>query len=222
MAIMNSKGDRAPPWKMHLWIFVSAMLLPPAIRSTLQVFMVCSMKFMTSCDILYILRLCNYLLIRVFHISVNWWFFTGVCDSKSSQVSRTLLSILAVLNNVVVWMVSTRPPTSKSSSPFSNPLVTVPNAPITIGIIVTCMFHSFLIPQQGRDTYPSFYILSDLFCSQPGKQSRQFCKFSSFCWLLLGLVFWPRLGEFFTPALAEGLSLKSKWQQVSPILQNSS
>ena len=40
-------------------------------------------------------------------------------------------------------MVSTRPPTSKSSSLFSNPLVTVPNAPITIGIIVTLMFHSF-------------------------------------------------------------------------------
>ena len=35
------------------------------------------------------------------------------------------------------------PPTSKSSSPFSNYLVTVPNAPITIGIIVTCTFHSF-------------------------------------------------------------------------------
>ena len=60
---------------------------------------------------------------------------------KSPQVSRTLLSILAVLNNVVVWIVSTRPPTSKSSSPFSNPFV--PNAPITIGIIVTFMFHSF-------------------------------------------------------------------------------
>ena len=40
-------------------------------------------------------------------------------------------------------MVSTRPPTSMSSSPFSNPLVTVPNAPITIGIIVTFMSHSF-------------------------------------------------------------------------------
>ena len=63
-------------------------------------------------------------------------------NSKSPQVSRTLLSILAVLNNAVVWMVSTRPPTSKSSSPFSNPLVTVPNALITVGIIVTCMFHS--------------------------------------------------------------------------------
>ena len=40
-------------------------------------------------------------------------------------------------------MVSTRPPTSKPSSPFSDPLVTLPNAPITIGIIDTFMFHSF-------------------------------------------------------------------------------
>ena len=63
--------------------------------------------------------------------------------SKSSQVSRTLLSILAVLNNAVVWIVSTRPPTSKSSRPFNNPLVTVPNAQITIGTIVTFMFHIF-------------------------------------------------------------------------------
>ena len=49
-------------------------------------------------------------------------------------------SILAILNNVVVWMVSTCPLISKSSSPFNNPLATVPKAPITIGIIVT-MFH---------------------------------------------------------------------------------
>ena len=70
-------------------------------------------------------------------------FHWSLSDSKSPQVSRTLHSILAVLNNVVVWMVSTRPPTSKSSSPFSYPLVTVPNAPIIIGIIVTYMFHSF-------------------------------------------------------------------------------
>ena len=69
-----------------------------------------------------------------------------VCyNSKSPQCSRTLLIILAVLNNVEVWMVSTRPPTSKSSNPFSNPLVTVPNAPITIDIIITFMFHIFSI-----------------------------------------------------------------------------
>ena len=57
MAIMNSKGDRASPWKIPLWIFASAYLLPPAINSTLQLFMVLSMKFMTPSDILYILRL---------------------------------------------------------------------------------------------------------------------------------------------------------------------
>ena len=80
-----------------------------------------------------------------FHISVSRWFFhLSLCDNKSPQVSRTLLSILANLNNAVFCMVSTRPPTSKSSSPFSNPLFTVPNAPITIGIIFTCMYHSFL------------------------------------------------------------------------------
>ena len=85
-----------------------------------------------------------YSLIWAFHIRISRWFFHwSLSDSKSPQVSRTILNILAVLNNAVVWMVSTRPPTSRSSSPFSNPLVTVPNAPITISIIVTCMFHSF-------------------------------------------------------------------------------
>ena len=80
----------------------------------------------------------------------------SLSDSKSPQVSRTLLSILAVLNNVVVWMVSTRPPASKSSISFSNPLVTVPNAPITIGIIVTCMFHSFF-NSLARSRYLSIF-----------------------------------------------------------------
>ena len=88
-------------------------------------------------------------------------FHWSLSDSKSPQVSRTLLSILAVLNNVVVWMVSTRPPISKSSSPFSNPLVTVLNAPITIAIIVTCMFHSFF-SSLARSRYLSFF--SHSFC----------------------------------------------------------
>ena len=70
-------------------------------------------------------------------------FHWRLSDSKSPQVSRTHLNILAVFNNAVVWMVSTRLPTSKPSRPFSNPLLTVPKAPITIGIIVTFMFHSF-------------------------------------------------------------------------------
>ena len=83
-------------------------------------------------------------------------FHWSLSDSKSPQVSRTLLSILAVLNNYVVWMVSTRPPNSNSPSPFSNPLVTVLKAPITIGIIVTFMFHSFF-NSLARSWYLSFF-----------------------------------------------------------------
>ena len=67
-------------------------------------------------------------LLRVFH-----WSFS---DSTSPQVSRTLLSILADLNNAVSYMISTRLVISKSSSPYGNPLVTVPCASITIGINV--------------------------------------------------------------------------------------
>ena len=84
------------------------------------------------------LLFCCVLSMRVFHISVSWWSFTRVWVT-----TRTLLSILAVLNNIVVWIVSTRLPTSKSSSPFNNYLVTVSKAPITIGTIVTLMFDSF-------------------------------------------------------------------------------
>ena len=70
----------------------------------------------------------------VFHKSLS---------DKSSQVSRTLLSILADLNHAVVWMVSSRPLIYTSSSHYTNPLVTVPRALIKIGIITTFMFHNF-------------------------------------------------------------------------------
>ena len=64
------------------------------------------------------------------------------------QVSSSLqdsLSILADLNSAVVSMLSTRPLISNFSSPYINPLVTVQKASITIGIIVTFMFHCFSI-----------------------------------------------------------------------------
>ena len=80
-------------------------------------------------------------------------FHRSQSDYKSTQVSRTLLSILADLNNAVVWVVSSRPPTFKSSSPFNNPLVTVPKATITI---VTYMFHNFF-NSLSRSRYLSFF-----------------------------------------------------------------
>ena len=46
-----------------------------------------------------------------FHLSLS---------NKSPQVFRTLLSIRTVLHDVVVWMISTCPPTSKYSCPFGD------------------------------------------------------------------------------------------------------
>ena len=86
-------------------------------------------------------------------------FHWSLSDSKSPQVFRTRLRILSVLSYAVIWIVSTRPPTSKSSRPFNNSLVIVPNAPITIGTIVTFLFHSFF-NSLTRSRYLSFFSLS--------------------------------------------------------------
>ena len=145
-------------------------------------------------------------------------FYWSLSDSKSPQVSRTLLSILAVLNNAVVWMVSTRPPTSKSSSLFSNPLVTVPKAPITIGMIVPCMFHSFS-NSQARSRYLSFFSHSfSLICGQPGQKSRQFCKFSFFLLIIIRSGLLAEIRWSVLPALTDGFKLELEWQLVSSSL----
>ena len=86
-------------------------------------------------------------------------FHWSLSDSSSPQVSSTLLSILGVLSNAVIWIVSTRLPTSKSSRPFNNPLVIVPKAPIKIGTIVIFMFYSFF-NSLARSRYLSFFSYS--------------------------------------------------------------
>ena len=68
----------------------------------------------------------------------------SLSDSKSLQISKILLSILVDLNDAVDYMISTCPFISKASSRFTNPLVSVPSAPITLGITVTFMIHSFV------------------------------------------------------------------------------
>ena len=82
-------------------------------------------------------------------------FYWSLSHSKSPQVSRSRLRILAILSNAVIWIVSTRPPTSKPSRPFNNLLVIVQKAPLTIGTIATFMFHSFF-NSLVRSTYLSF------------------------------------------------------------------
>ena len=86
----------------------------------------------------------------LYYYLLVWKFFTPIlCDgfhwslsvSKSPQVSRTLLSILADLNSAFIWMVSTR----VLICPVTSPLVTVPSAQISICIIVTFMFPLLLL-----------------------------------------------------------------------------
>ena len=96
--------------------------------------------------------------LRVFHTIVRWCSFTGVWDSTSLRVSRTLLRNVADVSNALVWMVlilslisnpSTHPWISNSislspSSNFSNCFL-IPNSsslflPLIIIIIVVVVF----------------------------------------------------------------------------------
>ena len=114
------------------------------------------MNFITLSDILIIIIIIIYSL---------EFFMSALADGLSQefewqQVSRTLLSNLTVLNNSVVWMVSTRPPSSYSSSPFNNSLVTAPKALITIGIIITYYYHYYF---QFLCFISSFFLGGELF-----------------------------------------------------------
>ena len=126
--------------------------------ASLPSFLVTQSLSLYQCKILYIVLIFFLLCLNSFldHIknSLDYYFFffllefftpalsNGFID-KSPQISMTLLSILADLNNAVVWTVSIRPFISKSSSPCTNILVTVQNTPITTDIIVNFIFQSF-------------------------------------------------------------------------------
>ena len=132
------------------------------------------------------------LLIRVFHISLRWWSFTGDWMTASLLKSPGLFSVFWLFNNAVVWMVSTRPPTSKSFRPFNNPLATVPKAPIPIGIIVTLMFHSFS-NSLARSRYLSLFSHSFSFILWSAGTAKStilqiFCFFVDLLLLLLSLL----------------------------------
>ena len=147
-------------------------------------------------------------------------FHWSLSDSKSPQVSRTVLSILAVLSNAVIWIVSTRPPNSNSSRTLNNPFVIFLKPPITIGTIVTFMFHSFF-NSLARLRYLSFFVHSFCFIlwsASTGKSTKlqlllllllplrlmvgrsgkvHYLAGIRFCWLSVGLEVRLRLSDPF-------------------------
>ena len=134
------------------------------------------------------------IMILLFEFSHKIWliiFYWSLSENKSPQISGTLLSILADLCNVAFWMVSSCPLISKSSSPSTNPLRTVPSTPITITPSCSIVFK---VLWQGLRTYLSFCFLLILLCGrQNGKV--HYSTSSLFFSLSLGLVFWPGFGH---------------------------
>ena len=136
-------------------------------------------------------------------------FHWSLSDNKFPQVTRTLLSIMADLDNAVFWMVTTRPLISNSSTPCSNLLVIVPIAPITNSITVTFMCHSFF-QFSGQ-----ILVLISLFVFlQPERQSPLFGWFSFFfffCLLPRVLVIWTRLNDPFVSQNLEEFWVSFSW-----------
>ena len=129
------------------------------------------------------------LLARFSHQCLLEIFPWSLRDSKYPQVSQTLLSILADLYNSIVRMVSFHRFISKSSLPYTNPLVTVPSAPITTGINVTFMIHSFF-RSLARSRYFSPLSLSFSFILWSAKMAKSTFRQALFffCRLSLDLV----------------------------------
>ena len=125
-------------------------------------------------------------------------FHWSLSNRKSPQISWTLFSILTDLNNITVWMVSTCPLISKSSSPFNNPSVTVPRASVAIGINVTFMFHSFF-NSLARLRYLSFFSFSFNFTLWSARTAKSIILriIFLFSWLLKVWSSGKRLGDPF-------------------------
>ena len=158
-------------------------------------------------------------------------FHWSLSDSKSLQSLKTLLGILADLNNTVVWIVSIRPPISNSSRLLSKILFWATIRRDSVSLL-RFPFRNHVQVLSGeispvcRLKYPyncfssHFYFLLSLYLF-----------LTSFCinFLLVSVIpniasvvtgryyyqynYYFSPGEFFfIPALTGGFSLESKWQ----------
>ena len=167
-------------------------------------------------------------------------------------LTRTLLGILADLNNAADWMGSAHHLISKASSAFTRSLGIFPSAPITICITINFIFRSFFWLSSKVLVFTSlfrFLLIYSLVC----RVDKVHHLVGSFFFKLSPhLIFWLKLGglfvsqnyrEFslshspgriqdssftyllirvFTSVLVDGLSQEFEWQQVFSNLLNSS
>ena len=105
--IVNNNRKSESPWKIPLWIFTSAKAFPPNVNSDNQFFMA---------SVIYYYYYYYYTSFSYQHLLIV--FHGRLSECKSQHFSWTFLSILADLNNAVVWIISARPLISKSSSLF--------------------------------------------------------------------------------------------------------
>ena len=121
--------------------------------------------------LLLIFRSCS-LISRFAEILLSEFFFhqrqvmvsqRSLSDGKSPKVCMTLLSIMADLNDTVVWTVSTGPLISKSSSSLAKLFWIAPSARIATFIYVTFIFYCLF--WQCVSTYFSFRFLWFSLCS---------------------------------------------------------
>ena len=137
-------------------------------------------------------------------------------SDESPLVSRTILSILAVFNDAVVWMVTSRSPTSKSSSPINNPLVTVPKSQL-VQLSLSCstdflkfsikvevlillftffQFYSVVIRDSKVDNFAGFLLFLLLIIIRSGllAEIRWYVCMSKFHWSLCVSFSWTDAG----------------------------
>ena len=127
--------------------------------------------------------------LMVFHCSLS--------DSMSPQVSRTFLSILADLNNVVILKVSSCPLISKSSCPRANHLVTIKGTTIT-NVLPSLSSSIFFQFSRKVKVLTSLFVFLQLYpvVNRIGKVHYS-PNSLFFCWLSLGLVDRARLDDPF-------------------------
>ena len=130
------------------------------------------------------------------------WIYWSLNDSKSPKVPRTFLGILADLNNAVIWTVSTRPVISKSLYHSFGDCTKSTNYNW-----YNCYFRVqqfFLFPSKVVVLIPLFAFFQFTLWSV-GTAKSTILQVLFFCWLSLGLVVWPRLGDPFISQNSKGV-----------------